>query len=98
MGDGAGTFPVIEPAAVLSRVDPVIPMNLRDLPMESSFQALFTVHEDGRADVEMTESTGSGALDSVALAAARHWKFHAATSDGEPVASYLRLQVKFDVD
>ena len=93
--------PHIVPAQVLAAVYPLIPArfltpHLRQDEIEPTFWALFTVHIDGTATAEMTESTGHAALDAVALEAARRWQFQPATQDGELVEPYLRLKIEFE--
>jgi TonB family protein len=80
-----------------SQVEPAIPDDLRGADLSREYRALFTVHPDGTADVKTISSTGNSELDAVALQAARQWKFHPATHNGQPVESYLRLYVDFQV-
>ena len=89
--------PELTAARPLSQPKPSIPDELRDANLNATFRALFTVHADGSADVKMTSSTGNSTLDQLALDAARQWTFQPATEDGQPVESYLRLAVEFEV-
>lgn len=94
-------IPRIVPAQAVSVVHPVmqaqfLPAHIHRDQIELEFWALFTIHADGTAAVEMIESTGYALFDSLALDAARRWRFQAATQDGEPVESYLRLKIEFD--
>jgi len=89
--------PVITAAAPVAQPRPAIPDDLRDADLNAAFEGLFTVRADGTATVKMVSSTGNPALDGLALDAARRWTFRPATRDGQPVESYLRLRVEFDV-
>lgn len=88
---------VLTAAAPLAQPRPTIPDELRDSDVNAAFEGLFTVHADGTATVKMVSSTGTPALDSLALDAARRWTFRPAMRDGQPVESYLRLRIEFDV-
>ena len=90
-------IPVITSAAPVAQPRPSIPDDLRDADLNAAFEGLFTVRPDGTATVKMVSSTGNPALDGLALDAAKHWTFRPATRDGQPVESYLRLRVEFDV-
>jgi protein TonB len=77
--------------------EPVIPDNLLDSDIDTTFYAYFTVQPDGSIDVKMVQGTGNSILDRLAMDAARQWKFAPATKNGVPVLSYRRLQVQFVV-
>jgi TonB family protein len=91
-------IPVVTAAAPLEQPHPAIPDDLRDTDLNADFEGLFTVHPDGTASVKMVSSTGNSSLDTLALNAARHWTFRAATKDGQPIESYLRLKIEFEVN
>ena len=90
-------IPVLTAAAPVAQPRPAIPDDLRDSDLNAAFEGLFTVRADGTATVKMVSSTGNTALDGLALDAARRWTFRPATRDGQPVESYLRLRVEFEV-
>ncbi len=89
--------PVITAAVPVSQPKPSIPDDLRDSDLNTSFNALFTIQADGSARVQMVSSTGNPALDALALDAAKRWTFRPATRNGQPIQSFLRLRVEFDV-
>ncbi len=90
-------IPTLTAAEPLSQPRPAIPDALRDADLNAAFEGVFTVRTDGTATVKMISSTGNAALDSLALDAARRWTFRPATRDGQPVESFLRLRIEFDV-
>jgi protein TonB len=77
---------------------PEIPDDLRSDPLDKTWVGLFVVGPDGRpTSVTMVQSTGIQELDDVALAAAKRWRFRAATLGGAPVESKVRLHIQFQV-
>jgi TonB family protein len=89
--------PVYAEAEPLNRPQPTLPDDLRDQDLHTLFMGLFTIHLDGTASVKMIQSTGNPTLDDLALDAARKWTFKPGMKDGQPIESFLRLQVNFDV-
>lgn len=90
-------IPILQAAVPLAQPHPEIPEDLRGSELNTSFEGVFTVHTDGTATVKTVAGTGNSTLDALALDVARHWRFRPAMRDGEPVESYLRLKVEFDV-
>ena len=90
-------IPTLTAAVPLAQPHPEIPEELRDADLNAAFEGVFTVHANGTATVNAVSGTGNAALDSLALDAARRWTFRPATRDGQPVESYLRLRIEFDV-
>jgi len=93
----AAHVPTLTAAVPLSQPRPEIPEELRDTELNATFEGVFTVHADGTATVKAVSGTGNAILDAAALNAARRWTFRPATKDGQPVESYLRLKIEFDV-
>lgn len=89
--------PVVVDAQLISNPKPTIPDDLLGSDLDTNFWALFTIRPDGTTEVKIIQSTGNQELDSIALQCARQWKFRPATRDGQPVESYERLQVEFQV-
>lgn len=89
--------PVIVAAKPLDRPEPSIPDELRNDDLSATFMALFDIQPDGSATVSTQRSTGNQTLDRLAIDAARKWTFRPATRDGQPVRSYLRLEIDFKV-
>jgi len=90
-------IPTLTAAEPLTQPRPAIPDDLRDADLNAAFEGLFTVRTDGTATVKMVSSTGNSSLDGLALDAARRWTFRPATRDGQPVESFLRLRIEFEV-
>ena len=90
-------IPILQAAVPLAQPHPEIPEDLRGSELNPAFIGVFKIHTDGTATVQTVAGTGNSTLDALALDAARRWRFHPATRDGEPVESYLRLKVEFDV-
>jgi protein TonB len=88
---------VILEAQPTSQPLPVIPDDLLDSDIDTTFFGYFTIHADGSTDVKMVQGTGNSILDRLAMDAAKKWKFDPATKNGVPVDSYRRLQVQFVV-
>jgi protein TonB len=89
--------PVIVAAQPVDCPEPIIPDELRNENRSTTYFALFSVKASGAATVTEQKGTGNRSLDQIALETARKWTFHPATRDGQPVDSYLRLQIEFKV-
>jgi protein TonB len=53
--------------------------------------------EGSPTDVKIIKSSGNDELDSVALDAAKKWRFKPATRDGQPIESRVILHIEFEV-
>jgi periplasmic protein TonB len=89
--------PVLVEAEPVDEPKPVLPDDLLDSDIDTTFYGYFTIHADGTVDVKMVQSTGNSILDRLAIDAAKQWRFTPATKNGMPVDSYRRLQVEFEV-
>jgi protein TonB len=89
--------PVIVAAQPIDQPRPEIPDELRNDDRDTTFMALFDIKASGAVTVSTLKGTGNQTLDRLAMETARKWKFRPATRDGEPVDSYLRLQIEFRV-
>jgi len=87
---------LIEPSLVYGP-KPTIPDDLLGSDLDTTLQAVFTVHANGNVDVKLLKSSGNEELDSIALGTAKTWKFSPATLDGKPVEQQVRLNVEFQV-
>jgi protein TonB len=88
---------VVVEAEPIYQPSPVIPEDLLDSGIDTTFYGYFTIHTDGTVDVKMVQGTGNSILDRLAMDAAKQWKFTPATQNGVAVESYRRLQVEFVV-
>lgn len=88
--------PVVVAAEPVSQPQPRIPDDLGADGIRGDFKAVFSIRADGSVSVRMTSSTGSSALDGLALDAARRWTFRPATVDGRPVDSFRRFVIQFE--
>jgi len=88
---------VIVEAEPTYQPEPVIPDDLLDSDIDTTFYAYFTIQPDGTTDVKTVQGTGNSILDRLAMDAAKQWKFAPATKNGVPVLSYRRLQIEFVV-
>ncbi|MES1227867.1 MAG: TonB family protein [Armatimonadota bacterium] len=91
--------PVFVSAEPIDQPSPEIPDDLRDAAMDKSTAVMISVTEIGSAGaVSVASSSGVAELDSLAVRAAKKWRFKPATRDGEPVPGRVRLHVRFKVD
>lgn len=90
--------PVYADAVAVDTPKPTIPDTLRADSLDATTVAEFTVGADGKAtSVQLVKSAGNAELDSLAVDAARRWRFRPATRDGQPVESVIRLHIEFEV-
>lgn len=77
---------------------PVYPQNAIERRWEGTVLLRLGVTAEGRVgEVEVVESSGHAVLDGEAARAVRAWRFVPAVRDGRPVASFVRLPVRFDL-
>ena len=96
VSDDVVTLPVIIPQ---SKVQPVYPMLARQarLPGKVSLDAV--VLKDGSVgDIENVRCTHEGiGFEEAAIEALRQWRSEPATQNGQPVAVYFSIWVKFEL-
>lgn len=86
---------LVEPAAVLSRVDPVYPDLARRAGIEGTVELEVSIDAAGKvADVEVVRGLPLGMSDAAADAV-RRWRFRPARSAAGPVASRKTIRIRF---
>jgi protein TonB len=93
--------PVQETAnmSVSRRVDPVYPPGSRRDGEEGTGLFRVLVDERGRPlDVQVLKSSGFPRLDQAAITAIRKWAFKPAVQNSQPVQSWTRVQVAFQLE
>ncbi len=92
---GTATVPRTDPLAV-DTPPPVYPLELGCAGIGGEVGLVLSLDEKGvPAEVKIEYSSRHGALDTVAIAAVRTWRFKPATSRGQPVPTKMRVPVKF---
>lgn len=77
---------------------PVYPQTAVDRRWEGTVLLRLAVTAEGRVgEVEIIESSGHRVLDGEAARAVRAWRFVPALRDGRPVASFVRLPIRFEL-
>ncbi|MBY0422684.1 MAG: TonB family protein [Parvularculaceae bacterium] len=92
------TVPVrIDPRRPPSQPD--YPPSAKRLEQEGVVGLLLYVGADGRVEqVQVEKSSGFPALDAAAAAEARKWRFLPAQNEGQPVAAWHRISVRFRLE
>lgn len=91
--------PVLIGAFATYQPYPEIPDEFRNEALDKTTTVLVEVMPDGTTgEVSVQESCGTKELDQIAVRAAMKWRFKAATRDGEPIKSHVRLHVQFKVE
>jgi iron complex outermembrane recepter protein len=87
----------VEPPRVLAETPAEYPPSELAAKHEATVILLVTLGRDGAVtDVEIAESAGQ-AFDDAAVFAVKRWRFSPAVRAGEPVASRIRVPVRFDL-
>jgi periplasmic protein TonB len=80
---------------VIYNPEPSFSDEARKAKEQGIVQLMLVVGTDGRPyDIRVAQSLGMG-LDEKAIEAVSHWRFRPATSNGQPVASRIAVQVDF---
>ena len=83
---------------VSRRVDPIYPPGSRRDGEQGTGLFRVLVNEKGRPiDVQMLKSSGFPRLDEAAMTAIRKWAFKPAVQNSQPVQSWTRVQVTFEL-
>ncbi len=78
---------------------PEYPTQSRRYGEEGMVTLMLLIQADGKVgEARVMISSGSERLNESAREAARHWRFHPATADGEPIAHWQRFRVNFTLD
>lgn len=82
---------------VLNAVPPVYPESLRKARVEGSVTLAFVLSESGHIEDLRVESSTHKDFEVPALDAIRRWKFKPGLKNGEPVRTFLRQTIRFQV-
>lgn len=96
-GDDEGAGAPVTPPRLISRVEPIYPATERKNEVEGTTSVRLLVSADGSVEsVGISNSSGSGLLDSAAVEAASQWSFVPAKDErGRAVRCYVSLPVTF---
>jgi TonB family protein len=76
---------------------PEIPDALRHRNVELVAIARFRVGADGKAEVELVQSTPEPSLNRALLERLKAWRFFPAMASGKPVASVIEIRIPISV-
>ena len=96
-GDNTGAGEPVQPPRLISRVQPDYPSSARQNSVEGTTYVRLLVSASGDVEsVSVSNSSGSGALDSSAVEAAYQWEFVPAKDErGRAVRCYASLPITF---
>ena len=90
---------VDQPPRSLVKVPPFYPLSARAKGIEGKVELVFVVQTDGSvSDIEVTDSFPGKIFVQAALRAVRQWRFKPGTKDGQPVATRVRLPLRFQLE
>lgn len=90
---------VDQPPRPLAKVPPFYPLSARAKGIEGKVELVFVVQSDGSvSDIEATDSFPGKIFVGAALRAVRQWRFKPGTKDGQPVATRVRLPLRFQLE
>lgn len=94
-GEGGGGRTEVAP---LDTPPPSYPLSARRRGIEGRVELRLAIDASGRTvSVALARSSGFDSLDAAALEAAAGWRFHPARRGGSPVASELRVPIRFQL-
>ncbi|HWA87048.1 MAG TPA: energy transducer TonB, partial [Opitutus sp.] len=85
------------PVAVVYRMPPSYPVDLRSAGIEGSAEVAFVVDQSGHARDVTCPSSTHPYFARAAESAIRQWRFAPALKDGQPVATSLRQTIQFNL-
>lgn len=84
---------------ILRKVEPCYPAGARASGVTGSVSVRFLVDVQGRVlDPEVVSADPPGVFELSALSAVRKWRFKAATKDGQQVATWVVLPIRFSLE
>lgn len=87
------------PAAYLDNPAPGYPETARRMRQEGTVSLKVLANASGQAaEVTLVASSGIPSLDQAALRAVRRWRFVPARQNGQPIASWVRIPIRFKLD
>jgi protein TonB len=90
---------VDQPPRPLVKVAPFYPLSARAKGIEGKVELVLVVQTDGSvSDIEVTDSFPGNVFVQAALRAVRQWRFKPGTKDGQPVATRVRLPLRFQLE
>jgi periplasmic protein TonB len=81
----------------LSQAAPVYPPELRKAKIEGAVTLVFVLDETGRVVEPRVENSSRPEFEKPALDAIRKWRFKPGVKAGKPVATYIRIPMRFRV-
>jgi protein TonB len=81
----------------ISQTAPVYPPELKKAKISGIVTLVFVLGEDGRVEDPRVESSTRPEFEKPALDAIRRWRFRPGMKDGQPVRTYIRQPLKFNV-
>lgn len=98
-GCGGSDAPIEEPELIGEATPPRFPLELWELGVEGETILRIRVDETGAVDsIVVDASSGYAAFDEAAMESASGLRFTPARRNGEPVARWVRLPVRFSRD
>lgn len=84
---------------LVRRINPVYPFVARQKELTGIVVVKFLVAEDGRVtQASVVEANPAQVFEQAALEAVRKWRFEAAQLDGETVATWMTVPIRFKMD
>jgi protein TonB len=99
-GAGLSAFDVAElekRPELLAAVSPVYPAALRKAGVEGNVSLVFVLDENGRVEDPRVERASRPEFEKPALDALRKWRFRPGMKDGQPVRTFMRQPIRFNI-